>query len=71
MRNQIKNEFEDPKNYRTRKVITFSTVLPILILGIGSIGASLLVSPLAPTMPHADSFSLSLVFLAQYRDSET
>lgn len=41
MRNQIKNEFEDPKNYRTRKVITFSTVLPILILGIGSIGASL------------------------------
>ena len=40
MRNQIKNEFEDPKNYRTRKVITFSTVLPILILGIGSIGAS-------------------------------
>ena len=41
MRNQIKGQFEDPKNYRTRKVITFSTVLPILILGIGSIGASL------------------------------
>ena len=41
MRNQIDGQFQNSKNSKTRKVYTFSMALPLLVLGLGTVGASL------------------------------
>ena len=41
MRNQIDDEFQNPENYKAKKVYSFSTALPLLVLGLVTIGASL------------------------------
>jgi len=41
MRNQIDDQFQNPSNYKARKVYTFSTALPLLVIGLATIGASL------------------------------
>ena len=41
MRNQIDDQFQNPSNYKARKVYTFSTALPLLVIGLATIGVSL------------------------------